>query len=58
LITFQALNAAQFKNSTDKIIKVYYKSPTRTEKYTYDLMGNRRTESVTLGKTQSRNDWY
>jgi hypothetical protein len=58
LATFNALNVAQFKNSPDKIIKVYYNVPTRKEKYTYDPMGNRQTESITLDKTRSYKDFY
>jgi RHS repeat-associated protein len=44
---FSAIDQAQFKNTAEDLIHVYYLMDTRSEDYVYDAIGNRIHETIT-----------
>jgi len=55
---FKTLNQAQFKNTADQLIKVYYQVSNRLEQYTYDMAGNRTGETITQRYSKSNTYTY
>lgn len=53
-LQFGFVNKAEFVNAAREIIKVYYQVDYRQEDYTYDAIGNRKTETVTQGNAVIR----
>jgi uncharacterized protein RhaS with RHS repeats len=57
-IDFNPVNQAQFVNTPQELIHVYYLMGTRQEEYSYDKDGNRLTETITQRYPVSRTYTY
>ncbi|MBN2396710.1 MAG: hypothetical protein JXC36_09685, partial [Candidatus Atribacteria bacterium] len=55
---FSWRDKAEFRNGVDEIIKVYYNVEQRDEAYTYDDLGNRVEETITLDGTKTKTTKY